>query len=162
MRLRSKKALTLVESIVSMALLGVFLSGFLGAFFVSRLSTERAGHRVIAMNILKQYMEREIRAGYDGGADGDGDYYATVTSVDPQNIVPSVSIVVDNKIYILAPDPYFPNNVEDPITHTNLTYQNTLYKIIGFVVTWTEDVLGSGIGPTCNERATVYLFDHGG
>jgi len=35
MRLGSKRALTLAEGIVSIALLGAFLCGFLGAFFVS-------------------------------------------------------------------------------------------------------------------------------
>ena len=161
MRLRSKRALTLVESLVSILLLGVFLCSFLGAFFVSRLSVDRAWHRITAMNILKQYMEREVEAGFPGGEDGDGDRYVTVTSADPLNVIPSVPITVNNKIYTLRPDPYFPDNIEDPISHATLTYENTHYKITGFVVTWTEDILGSGIGPTCGERAVVYLFDHG-
>ena len=161
MHLRSKRALTLVESLVSMLLLGAFLCSFLGAFFVSRLSTDRARHRITAMNILKQYMEREVEAGFSGGEDGDGDHYVTVTSADPSNVIPSVPITVDNKVYTLTPDPYFPNNIEDPAAHTALTYQSTHYKIAGFVVTWREDVLGGGIGPTCSERSAVYLFDHG-
>jgi hypothetical protein len=106
-------------------------------------------------------MEREIRAGFTGGEDGDGDHYVTVTSADPENITPSVSITVDNKVFTITPDPYFPDNIEDPSTHATLAYQNTNYKIAGFVVTWTEDLLGSGVGPTCSERAAVYLFDHG-
>jgi len=161
MHLGNKKALTLVESLVSILLLGAFLCSFLGAFFVSRLSTDRAMHRVAAMNILKQYMEREIEAGFSGGEDGDGDHYVTVTSADPSSIVPSVQVTVDNKVYTVTPDPYFPDNIEDPATHTALTYQSTHYKIAGFVVTWTENILGGGIGPTCTERAVVYLFDHG-
>lgn len=161
MRLRNRRALTLVESLVSILLLGAFLCSFLGAFFVSRLSTDRARHRVTAMNILKQYMEREIAAGFSGGEDGDGDHYVTVTSANPLSEIPSVPITVDSKVYTLKPDPYFPDNIEDPSTHTPLTYQSTPYKIVGFIVTWTEDVLGSGIGPNCSERSVVYLFDHG-
>jgi type II secretory pathway pseudopilin PulG len=161
MNLKNRRALTLVESMVSIALLGAFLCSFLGAFFVSRLSTERARHRVTAMNILKQYMEREIEAGFPGGEDGDGDHYVTVTSVDPESIIPSVLITVDNKVYTLRPDPYFRDNIEDPVTHNALTYENTPYKIVGFVITWTEDILGSGVGPTCSERSVVYLSNHG-
>jgi type II secretory pathway pseudopilin PulG len=161
MRLTGNRALTLVESLVSIGLMGVFLSSVLGAFFVSRLSTERSQHKIVAMNILKQYMEREISAGFSGGEDGDGDHYVTVTSADPLNEIPSVPITVDNKVYTLKPDPYYPDNVEDPATHTTLTYQNTHYKITGFVVTWVEDAPGGGAGSTCSERAAVYLFDHG-
>lgn len=161
MDLSNRRGLTLVESMVSIVLLGAFLCSFLGAFLISRLSTERAQHRITAMNILKQYMEREIEAGFTGGEDGDGDHYVTVTSADPVNVKPSVPITVDSKVYTLTPDPYFPDNIEDPSTHATLTYQNTHYKIVGFVVSWTEDMFNSGVGPTCSERAAVYLFDHG-
>ena len=109
-------------------------------------------------------MEREIEAGFSGGEDGDGDHYVTVPDPlfpAPENTVPSVPVTVDNKIYTLKPEPYFPDNIEDPVTHDDLIYQSTPYKIVGFVVTWTEDILGSGIGPTCSERAVVYLFNHG-
>jgi len=158
--LKDKKALTLVESLVSILLLGAFISNFLGAFFISRLSTLRAQHRIVAMNIIKRYMEKEIQAGFPGGSDGDGDYYVTFGSSDPLHIKPSDTITVDNKTYTITPDPYYPNNIQDVVTHTPLTYQNTHYKITGFVVTWTEDTLGKGLGPACSERATVYLFDH--
>lgn len=160
MNLRHSKGLTLVESLVSILLLGTFVASFLGTFFVSRLGTLRAQHRMVAMNIIKQYMEREIKAGFPGGQDNGG-HYVTVISPDPSTVIPSVSVSVDNKTYTITPDPYYPYNVQDAVTHVPLTYQATHYKITGFVVTWTEDILGSGVGPTCSERATTYLFDHG-
>ncbi len=161
MDLRKNKALTLVESLVSILLLGAFLCSFLGAFFVSRLSTLRAQHRVVAMNIIREFMEREMEAGYAGDQTGDGDYYATLYSSDPLTQTPTQSFTIDGKLYTIAPDPYFPYNAyEDYSSGKLLTYQNRNYRIVGFTVVWTEDVLGSGTGPTLSERATAYLFDH--
>ncbi len=164
MDLKGKKALTLVESLISIILLGAFISSFLGAFFVSRLSTSRAQHRIIAMDMIKEYLEKETGAKYLGGHTGetDYDYYVTVDSPDPLTITPTASITVDNKVYTLTPDPYYPNNAyENYDTGQLLQYESRNYKIIGFVVTWNEDVFGQGVGPACSERATVYIFDHG-
>lgn len=155
-----RRGLTLVESLVSILLLGAFLSGFLGAFFISRLSTARAQHKIIAMNIIKDYMEREMSAGFPGGEDGDGDHYVTLDSPDPLTVTPSVAVTIDGRTYTLRPDPYYPDNVEDPVTHLPLTYQNTNYKITGFTVSWNEDLLGGAVGPACTERAAAYIFDH--
>lgn len=157
MNLRQKKALTLIESMVSILLLGAFICSFLGAFFVSRLSTLRAQHRVVAMNIIREYMEREIEAGYDGGDTDEQDYYATVVPEELPKI-----ITVDNKEYALNTDPAFPDNIyQDHDASILLSYENRNYKIIGFVVSWTEDFLGGRTGPTCSERSTAYVFDHG-
>lgn len=164
MDFKNRKALTLVESLVSIILLGAFISSFLGAFFISRLSTKRAEHRLTAMNILKEYMEEETRAGYNGGKESETeyDYYATVNSDDPLNNVPTETQTVGGKRYTITPDPYYPDNAyEDFAQDRLLTYENRNYKIIGFVVTWTEDVFAQGVGPTCSERAITYIFDHG-
>lgn len=162
MRLRNRKAFTLVEGLISVLLLAAFVSGFMGTFLVSRLSTERAQHRVTALNILKHFMEREVYAGYDGGgSDADEvppDFYVTVTTPNPSSMIPSVPITVDNVTYTVTPDPYYPDNVIDDSMGRFLQQDGVNFKITGFRVTWTEDILGSGIGPTCSERVIVYLF----
>lgn len=166
MNLKRSKGLTLVENLVSLILLGIFVTSFLGAFFISRLSTLRVQHRMTAMNILKEYLERESEAGMDGGnadiSESDkADYYVTVKSADPLTITPVETITIDGQTYNITPDPYFPNNVyADYAADSLLTYENRNYAIKGFVVTWTENNPGSG-GVSCSERAAIYLFDHG-
>lgn len=166
MSLKENRGLTLVESLVSIALIGAFLCSFLGVFFISRFSTERARHRMTAMNIVREYMEKEMDAGYSGGYSGetDYDYYATVNSTDPLNATPAVTITdpVDGKVYTLKPVPYYPNNAyENYQAEKLLKYESRNYKIVGFVVTWRENVFGADVGPELSERATAYIFDHG-
>src|SRR3989338_11167536 len=101
-----KKGLTLIESLISIVLLSTLLVSILGAFYISKLSSARAKHRLAAMNLIKEYMEQETAVGYDGGNGGEADYYATVSSADP------VSRVIDGVTYSVRPDPYYPDNVE--------------------------------------------------
>jgi len=144
-----RKGLTLVESVVSIFLLTMLLIGLLSAFYVAKSSTLHAKHRMTAMNILKQYMEQELNAGYDGGSEDEGDYYATVTSANP------VNVTIDNLIGTIAPDPYYPDNIENADGST-INYAGIPYKIVGFVVTWTEDRTQQ----VCTERAVCYVSYH--
>lgn len=218
--IRNSRALTLVESLISILLLGTLLVSVLATFVVSNLSASRARHRFTAMNIIKAYIEQEVRAGYDGGSGNEADYYATVTSAD------AVSVTIDDRgtadtsddlMGDIRPDPYFPYNIEN-ISHiiiearvgsmfggggiaeaaepgppggtasetteedgsagggetpsgsgsetTNedgsgvggslISYDGILYKIVGFVVTWFEDVTNQ----SCSERAVIYVAYH--
>lgn len=167
MMLETRKGLTLVECLVSVLLLSTFLVGLLGVFFISRLSVARANHRLAAMNIVREYMEREIAAGY--GGDDANDYYVTVASADP------VPVVIDDRgtadpsddlMGTIRPDPYFPNNIySDPPTCSLLleygvSPSESEYKIVGFVVEWNEDSAGLAIGGACSERAVSYVSLH--
>ena len=152
MNLRGKKAIGLVESLVSIILVGMFVASFLGAYFVSRISTKRAEHRMTAMDILKSHMEREIKAGYDGGSGVGLDYYATVSQAVTEETGP------DGKTYTVTADPYFPGNIyQDLDNNILLTYENRNYKIIGFVVSWTEEALTGGTSKVLSERAAAYV-----
>lgn len=144
MRLYNRNGLTLVESLIAIFLLSTLLVSILGAFFISKLSASHAKHRLTAMNLLREFVEQEIKAGYDGGNDNEADYYLTVISADP------VTRVVDGKTFSIRPDPYYPDNVD------GLVYGTVPYKIVGFIVTWAEDVTGQ----VCSERAVTYVTYH--
>lgn len=147
------RGLTLVESLVSIAVISVLLLGVLGAFFIARLGTDRARHRVTAMNTAKEYMEREVRAGYLGGY-VDGDYYFTVASANPTSFTiddratPSVS---DDLVGTIRPSPY---------PGTTSAVGSVRYKTIGFIVEWNEQVFQTGANITCRERTATYVADH--
>ncbi len=156
--LRDIKGLTLVESLISIILLSVLLVSILGAFFISRLSTVHAKHRLMAMNILQQYMEQEVRAKYDGGSDGEGDYYATLTSASPVSVTiddRSTADTSDDLLGTLLPDPYSPDNIENA-DGSPISQDGVPFKIIGFIVSWTEDMTGQ----TVNERQVAYVAYH--
>lgn len=158
MLFQSRKALTLVESLVSMLLLSVLLVSILGAFFIAQKGISRARHRYTAMKIIRQYMEREFRAGYDGGNDAEGDYYVTFSSAVPVNVTiddRGTAGTADDLIGTIAPDPYYPDNIYDA-GGGQLTYSGIPYKIAGFVVTWTEDAASL----VCTERAVSYVVYH--
>jgi len=158
MLLENRKGVTLVEALVSIFLLSVLVVGILGAFFISSLSASHGRHRMAALNILRSYIEEEARAKYDGGSDNEADYYVTVTSASP------VSVTIDDRgtpdttgdlVGTIQPDPYYPDNIEkpdgSPILHFNIPY-----KIVGFIVTWTEDVSGR----VYTERMYTYVSYH--
>jgi len=139
---KDRSGVTLVESLVSIFLVSVLLVGVLGAFFISRMGTLHAQHRIAAMNILKEYMEQEVMQGYDGGSDGEADYYFRAASANP------IPVSIDGLTGSITPDPYPAELL-------------TGYKIIGFVVQWNEDAFGPGAHPACSERALTYIADHG-
>ena len=155
--LRSSKGLSLVEALISIALLGALLVSILGAFIVSRLGVDRAKHRMMAMNTIREYMEQEIKAGYLGGYVS-GSYYATVSSGSPVTFTiddmgtPSTS---DDLSGTITPDPY-PGD-----TYTIGTAPKTArYKKVGFVVEWDEKLFGGASLPTSVERTAAYVAEH--
>lgn len=155
---RNNGGLTLVESLVSIFLLSMITLSVVGAFFLSKSGNLRAKHRLAAVNIIKDGMERELRAGYDGGNEDEADYYATVTSADPVNVTiddRGTSDPSDDLIGTIAPDPYYPDNIENA-DGSAINYAGVPYKIVGFVVTWTED----GSQQVCSERAVCYVSYH--
>jgi type II secretory pathway pseudopilin PulG len=148
----------LVESLICITLLAVLLVGILGSFVIANLASSRARHRMAAINILKEYMEREMRAGYDGGVGGEADYYETVTSSAPVGVTldhRGTADTADDLTGTIAPDPYYPDNVENA-DGSQITYLGVPFKIVGFVVTWNEDVNRV----SCSERAVSYVAYH--
>lgn len=151
--------LTLVESVVSIFIVTSLLVGLLSTFYISKSSALSAKHRMAAMNIIKEHMEREIKAGYDGGGDDlEADFYTTVSSADPVQVTidnRGTASVSDDLFGTIIPDPYQPDNIDNP-DGSLMTYNNIPYKIIGFIVTWTEDRTGQ----VCTERAYCHVSLH--
>jgi len=153
---KNTKGVTLVETLISIFLVSALLVGVLGAFFISALSASHARHRQAALNMLDNYIAREIRAGYD--ADSGGDYYVTVSSGDPVSVLiddRGTASTADDLMGTITPDPYYPNNVENA-DGTMIKQDDLSYKIIGFVISWTEDYTKN----TCSERAGTYVVHH--
>ncbi len=154
----NKKGVTLVESLVSIFLLSVLLVGLLGSFFISRLSTLRAEHRFVAMNIAKEYLEQEILRGGQGGEEGEDDGYVMVTSANPINVTiddRGTADIGDDLIGTITPDPY-PADMRVVGVGTS----QAQYKVVGFIVAWDEDVFGNGPRPRCQERVLTYVSYH--
>ncbi len=154
----NKKGVTLVESLISIALLSVLLVGLLGSFFISRLSTLHAEHRFVAMNIAKEYLEQEILRGGQGGEEGEDDGYVMVTSANPVNVTiddRGTADIGDDLIGTITPDPY-----PADIRVVGVGASQAQYKVIGFIVAWNEDVFGNGPQPRCQERALTYVSYH--
>lgn len=160
----NKKGLSLVEALISIALVSVLLAGILGAFIISRLGVDRAKHRMMAMNTIRQYMEQEIKAGFLGGFGAkpgggvDTDYYLTVDSSTPATFTiddMGTASTADDLTGTIAPDPYPATTYEQGIPPTSCRY-----KKIGFVVQWDEKLFGGPSLPTSRERAAAYVADH--
>lgn len=133
--------------------MSVLFVSLLGAFFISRLSTLRAKHRVVAMNIIREYLEQEIRAGYLGGY-VDGDFYAMVTSGAAN------SVTIDDRSTVDSSDDLIGTIEPSPYPAATTTIGTVRYKTIGFSVEWNEDVFGTGQAPACSERAITYVSEH--
>lgn len=143
---------------ISILLVSTLLVGLLGTFFISKVTTSRARHRMAAMNILKEYIEREVAADYDGGSDGESDYYVTVISAAPVAVTiddRSTPDDSDNLVGAIVADPYYPDNTENE-DGSPISYDGVPYKIIGFIVTWNEDLTNQA----CSESAHTYLSYH--
>jgi type II secretory pathway pseudopilin PulG len=157
MWLSNKKGMSLVEALMSIVLISVLLIAILGAFIISRLGVDRAKHRMMAMNTIRQYMEQEIKAGYLGGYVS-GSYYATVSSSDPITFtVDDLGTVstADDLTGTIRPDPY------PATTYTIGTAPKTArYKKLGFVVEWDEKLFGGPGLPTSRERTAAYVAEH--
>jgi len=160
MWLSNKKGMSLVEALMSIVLISILLIGILGAFVISRLGVDRAKHRMMAMNTIRQYMEQEIKAGYLGGFGAkpgggeDTDYYLTVDSDTP------IEFTIDDTgesvlTGTIKPDPYPATTYEEGTSPNSCRY-----KKVGFVVEWNEKLFGSPTLPTSRERAAAYVADH--
>lgn len=136
MRIKNERGLTLVESLVSIALISVLLVGVLGAFYVSKTSTMHARHRITAMNLAREYMEKEISLGYYFGI-----YFQAAAIV--RN--------VDGVAYTITPDPSVPVIASEG---------GVSYKLIGFRVTWEEARYGGAGNLQCSERVTTHVAQH--
>lgn len=136
MRTNNCRGLTLVESLVSIALISILLVGILGAFFISKVGVVHARHRMTAMNLVREYMEKEISLGYYFGV---------------YNQSAATSVTIDGIVYTITPDPATPViSLEGGVS----------YKLIGFNVTWTEPRYGGGSDIACSERAVTHVAQH--
>lgn len=137
-----KKGLTLVECLISILLLSMVVLSLLGAFYISKIGTHIARHRMTAMNAVKEMMEQEIKAGYLGGL-VDGDYYVTAAGAAPLNTV------IGGVTYRINPSPY---------PAAMLSTGGVLYKLIGFMIEWDEATFGS-VSRTHRERIATYVAE---
>jgi len=135
MNLTNSRGLTLIESLVSIALVSVLILGVMGAFYVSKISTVRADHRMTALGLVREYLEKEIAVGYNFGT------YSQSSSV---------TRTVDGISYTISPSPW-PTVVGSE--------GGVSYRTVGFRVTWSE--LQHGSGPlACSERVVTYIAQH--
>jgi type II secretory pathway pseudopilin PulG len=158
----NKRGMTLVEALISICLISALMIGILGAFIISRLGVDRAKHRMMAMNTIRQYMEQEIKAGFLGGYGArpnppggvDTDYYVTVDSGA------AIQFTLDDTgtsvlTGTITPGPYPADTYEE-----GTSPDSCRYKKVGFVVEWNEKLFGGPSLPTSRERAAAYVADH--
>jgi len=150
---KNRRGLTLVEALVSIVLVSALLLGIVGAFIIARLGVDRAKHRMMAMNTIRECMEQEIRAGYLGGYP-ESDYYVTFNSANAKEF--AIETTQQGTLTgTIKPDPF------PATTYTIGTSPKTArYKKVGFVVEWTEKLFGGASMPTSRERAVAYVADH--
>ena len=140
MLFKRKKGITLTENLMTIGLLGILVMTAIGGFVIAKSGAIRARHRVVAMGIIREYMEKEISKGYYYA-----DQYFTFASADP------VTATVDGITYSITPQPYPPTDSTEGSTH---------YKTIGFQAQWTEPVYGASGTVSCSERAVTYVAQH--
>lgn len=176
-RIGNRAGLTLVECLISMLIIGFLVVAVLGAYYTSRIGTERARHRVTAMNIVQQYMEKELEAGYNGGIGGAeddvGHGYCTTNDMAPSGTWPkSVTIddrgtpaTTDDLLGTIMPEPAGPYAIHETWSEgvgQEYIYppgSNIKYKVVGFAVSWDEQTFGTGFPLTCAERAVVRITE---
>lgn len=134
-----KKGITLTENLVTIGLLGVLVMTAIGGFVIAKSGAIRARHRVIAMGIIREYLEKEISNGYYFGQ------YYTFASAD------AVTTTIDGITYSVTPQPYPPTDSTEGGRH---------YKTIGFQAQWNEPLYGASGTISCSERAVTYVAQH--
>lgn len=147
MRSKNRPGLTLVENLVSILLVSTLLIGVMGAFFVSRSSVSRARHRMTAMSIIREWMEKELAT--RGGGYGSGGYEAFNPDADSTR-------VVDGVTYTIVRYPEAPPTLYEPAG--DLT--GIPYTTLGFEVSWQESFYLAGGSVTCSERAVTHVARH--
>lgn len=150
MILHNKRGLTLIESLVSIALIGVLLTGVMGAFFISKTSTVHARHRMIAMDLAREFLEREISLGYYFGS-----YSQSTTNrwIDGITGVAYTSSPYPSTAIQFTVTPY-------PATPVIAQEGGVSYKTVGFRVTWNEQRYGSRGVFSCSETAVTHVAQH--
>ena len=152
--MNNRRAFTLVEVLVSIFLLSMLLVSTLAAFYISRLTVKHAKHRIEAMNIIKQYMEYEIKFG-GGYTTNNGFGNPNIVSADPDTpIVSPIDVTIegdptteaDDIPAIVTPEPYYQYNLEDAAgDRLSFPAEGFEYRIIGFVIRWNEPLLSGGV-----------------
>jgi len=142
MKLKEQKGLTFTEALVSIILLSAIVGSVLGAFFIARASTVRAGHRLVAMNLVREWMEKEIANGY-----GSGGYDAFNPAADATRVIEGVTYTINE-----YPDP--------SITSIEGGVGGIPYKTIGFRVTWNEVLYSQTGSVACDEKAVTNVSWH--
>jgi len=97
--LKQEKALTLIEMIISVLILGLALGAMLGTFVMGRISATKAKHHIEAMNHARAAMEQYIDDGTtytlpDGDIktlDGDCSVVPTTYATDIKKVVVTIS-----------------------------------------------------------------------
>ncbi len=137
----NRRGITLVECLISIILIGTLLGCILGAFFISRSAASKTEHRLVAIALLREFMEFETRCGFDGYtvrdegeqviaqyADGNNDgyfyddYYNYIKSYNearghtfPSAITPGEwvgPITIGDLQLKVKPEPYIPSGGE--------------------------------------------------
>ncbi len=140
MHLKNSKGITLIENLVAILWVSLLLVSMLGAFFVSRVSTVHARHRMVAMSLAREMLEKEMSAGY-----GSGGYNVFNPDTDSERLVDGVTY----RIYRYPETP--PTLYEGDIT-------GIPYTTKGFKVEWTENLLKGTL--TCSEKAVTHVSRH--
>ena len=140
---KDQKGLTLVEGLIGTALVATMLICVLGTFLVSRYSVPHARHRIIAMNLIKERMEEETAAGFNGGSYATPPFNAAANPASPDPI----TITLDNILYTMTPE-------TSSVTTIGAGATAISYKQIGFTVSWSENSV------QYTERAATYVSNH--
>lgn len=140
-KMRKNKGMTLTENLVAVVLLAVIVISTIGGFVIAKMGAIRAKHRTLAAGFLREYMEKEIASGYNGGQYMNDVFNAgtAVAKVDP----------TDNMSYSV--EPY-------AIVIMNEGVRS--YKRIGFRVRWNEPIYGGAGSISCSESAVTNIADH--
>lgn len=147
MNVKNRTGLTLVENLVAILLISTLLIGVMGAFFISRSSVSRARHRMTAMSIVREWMEKELAV--RGGGYGSGGYEAFNPDTDSTR-------VVDGVTYTVARYPEAPPTLYEPAGDPT----GIPYTTLGFKVSWQEKYYLSDGNITCSEKAVTHVARH--
>lgn len=142
MNLKIRKGMTFTEALVSVILLSTVLGSILGVFFIARASTVRASHRMIAMNLVREWMEKEIANGY-----GSGGYDVFNSATDGTRVIDGVTYTISA----------YPN---PSVISFEGGAGGVPYKTIGFQVSWNEVIYSQAGSVACNERAVTNVSWH--
>ena len=140
--LKRKKGITMMESVVSILIIGIATGGILGAFIVGRYSAERAKHRIAAINAINAKLEDIMSF-----------TFFTYISVVETNF-PAQAIILDQRDPGDADDD-LTGNMTITITDMDAGLGINGYKKVLVSVTWTER--GWGGSRVLSESAITYV-----